>query len=164
MDQRHSQRGRRQVRVVTFGPDKHEREDVISAFGGRVRALRVGAGLSQEALAMRSFLRRSQVWEIESGRRAPDMPALLVLADRLDVPAASLIEGLDPPVRRVGTAQVLDLITQEPGIKQDALIALSGLPDWYVVELTLYLQSVGAIVMVSRGWRIADLPSVGSPR
>jgi transcriptional regulator with XRE-family HTH domain len=149
-------RVRRQIRLVTFGPDKREAEEAMLAFGTNLRTLRVAKHLSQETLAMRCFLRRALMGEIESGRRSPDVPALLTLADRLNVPAAELLAGVQAPVRRVGTAKVLDLITQHPGIKHDSLVTLSRLPDWYGAEITVYLQSVGAIGRAQRGWELAS--------
>ncbi len=143
-------------RLVANSPDKEETEDVMLAFGGKLKAARATAGFSQEALAVRSFLRRKQMWAFESGRRAPDILDLLTLADRLRVPAAGLIDGLKAPVRRVATMQVLDAITQHPGIKQDALTTLLELPHWYVGELTLYLQSIGAIGL-GGGWHVLEL-------
>jgi transcriptional regulator with XRE-family HTH domain len=146
-------RARRQSRRVTFGPDRHERDELLIVFGGNLRALRGAAGLSQERLAMRCFMRRDQIWAFESGRRALDLPDLLVLAQRLGVSVGVLTEGLEAPVRRVGTAQVLDLITRQPVIKDDGLAASLGLPRWYVSEIILYLQSLGAIRPTRTGWQ-----------
>jgi ribosome-binding protein aMBF1 (putative translation factor) len=71
----------RQSRLVTFGPDKHERELVLLGFGDTLRGLRREARLSQEALAMRCFMRRDEIGGFESGRRVPDLLALLVLSE-----------------------------------------------------------------------------------
>ena len=79
------QRAPRQTRYAAFGPDLRERDDVLLAFGGRLRALRVAAGLSQEELAVRCFMRRAQISAVERAVRAPDLPDLLVLAERLGV-------------------------------------------------------------------------------
>jgi transcriptional regulator with XRE-family HTH domain len=127
----------------------------LIAFGANLRALRGAAGLSQERLAVRCFMRRDQIWASESGKRALDLPDLLVLAQRLGVSVGVLTEGLEAPVRRVGTAQVLGLIARQPEIK-DADIAVSlGLPRWYVSEISLYLQSLGAIRPARKGWQPA---------
>jgi transcriptional regulator with XRE-family HTH domain len=152
-ERRGGQRVRRQPRLVADGPDKHEMEDLMLAFGRNLRTARTAAKLSQEALAVRCFMHRAQMWEIESGRRSPAVPALLLLADRLNVPVNRLLDGTEAPIRRHGTAQVLNAITHNPGIKQSALPVLLGLPDRYVTELTLHLQSVGAIALGLGGWR-----------
>lgn len=153
----------RQRRVSAFGPDQPEKDRVLFAFGRNLRALRAASGLSQERLAVRCFMRREHVSVLERGVRAPDLIALLVLAHRLDVSAGKLIEGLDAPVRRVGTAQVLDLINREPGISTEALAGSLGLPYWYASEIALYLQSTSAIAPARKGWLSAEKqpPSVG---
>jgi transcriptional regulator with XRE-family HTH domain len=149
---------RSQIRLVAYGPDRREAEDVMVAFGGNLRARRIGVGISQEALAVRCFMRRRQMWELESGRAMPDVLGLLTLAAGLGVPAGQLVEGLEAPVRRVGAAKVLDAITRHPGIKQDELTVLLRLPDWYVTELTLYLKAVGAIALGLGGWQAIAKP------
>ena len=45
--QRITPRVPRQSRLVTFGPDRHERADVFLGFGNNLRTLRAAAGLSQ---------------------------------------------------------------------------------------------------------------------
>ena len=135
----------RHTRWAAFGPDMRERDDVLLAFGGNLRASRIAAGLSQEGLAVRCFMRHDQVSALERGARAPELPALLVLGRGLGVSAGELIESLAAPVRRVGTAQVLDLITRQPSISTDAIAASLGLPFAYTAEIALYLRSTGAI-------------------
>jgi len=100
-------------RYAAAGPDKQERDDFLLAFGQRLKAFRLAAGFTQERLAACCFIGRDHVWGLESGKRAPELPELLVLADRLGVPAGELIEGLQAPVRRAGTAQVLDQIMRQ---------------------------------------------------
>jgi transcriptional regulator with XRE-family HTH domain len=140
-------------RDITFGPDEHERGAVLRAFGLNLRALRREAGLSQEILAMRSFMRRHRVPKFETGERAPDLLALLVLANRLEIPVAALTDGLEAPVRRAGTGQVRDLIACQPGLNSSAVASALGLPDWYAQELLFYLRSIGAIVLRQQGWQ-----------
>lgn len=56
---------------------------VRALVGGRVRALRTAAGLTQEALALEAGLSRNQLIELEHGRRGllferlPDLAAVL---------------------------------------------------------------------------------------
>jgi transcriptional regulator with XRE-family HTH domain len=145
----------RQTRWAAFGPDTRERDDVLLAFGGNLRASRLAAGLSQEGLAVRCFMRHDQVSAFERGVRAPDLPALLVLGGGLGVSAGELIDGLVAPVRRVGTAQVLELITRQPPISTDAIAASLGLPFAYTAEIALYLRSTGAIAPQRTGWALA---------
>jgi transcriptional regulator with XRE-family HTH domain len=147
--------GPRQTRYAAFGPDVRERNAVIRAFGEKLRARRHAARLTQEDLAVRCFMRRAQISKIERGDRAPNLTDLLVLAHRLDVSTAQLTDGLQAPVRQVGTAQVLDLITRQPGITADALATSLGLPFSYAFEIALYLQSTGAIASERAAWHPA---------
>jgi transcriptional regulator with XRE-family HTH domain len=145
-----------QARWVAFGPDKRERDDVLLAFGGNLRTLRAAVGLSQQELAVRCFMRSSHISALERGASAPDLPALLVLGERLGVSAVELIEGLQAPLRRVGTGQVLELITTSPGITTDGIATSLGLPYPYGAEIALYLQSARLIAPAEqRGWRPA---------
>jgi transcriptional regulator with XRE-family HTH domain len=144
----------RPFRVSALGPDNPERDGVLLAFGGNLRTLRAASGLSQERLAVRCFMRREYVSGLERGARAPDLVALLVLAHRLDVRVGDLIDGLPAPVRRVGTAQVLDLVNRQSGISTDALADSLGLPFWYACEIVLYLQSTGAVAPTRTGWEL----------
>jgi transcriptional regulator with XRE-family HTH domain len=147
---------RRHSRQTTFGPDKHERDDVLLAFGKKLRPLRVAAGLSQQGLAVRCFMRFDQISAYERGVRAPDLIALLVLGETLGLSAGELTEGLAAPLRRAGTAQMLDLVTRQPGLSTGAAAASLGLPFWYASALARYLQSTGAIVSEPTGWQPAE--------
>jgi transcriptional regulator with XRE-family HTH domain len=142
----------RQSRVVDFGPDQRERELVLLGFGETLRGMRRGEGLSQEVLAMRCFMPRDQIGGFESGKRAPDLPALLVLAQRLGVSIAALTEGLEAPVRKVSTAQVQGMVARERGVKTDRIAVSLALPLWFVSDITVYLQSIRAIVRGADGW------------
>jgi transcriptional regulator with XRE-family HTH domain len=148
----------RQSRLVTFGPDRHERADVFLGFGNNLRTLRAAAGLSQDQLAKRCFMPRDQISAIERGVRAADLPAMLVFEERLGVSVTELTAGLTAPIRRAGTVQVLDLLRRQPGLSTDALAAMLGLPFWYVCEIALYLQSIRAIVSEQSGWQPAPTP------
>ena len=143
---------RRLPRYAAAGPDLQERDDVLRAFGQRLKAFRLAAGFTQERLAACCFLRRDHVWRLETGKRAPELPQLLVLADRLGVSAGELIEGLEAPVRREGTTQVLDQIIRQPGISAEDLATSLELPYSYAFEITVYLQVTGAIISHRRGW------------
>lgn len=51
-----------------------------------LKVIRATRGLTQSDLAERSGLNRSQIAQIESGRRVPALKALEALADALEVP------------------------------------------------------------------------------
>lgn len=61
--------------------------------GSRIRELRVRAGLTQAELG--SPMTRSFVSAVENGRALPSLPALLLIALRLDVPVGQLLEQLE---------------------------------------------------------------------
>lgn len=60
-------------------------------FGGTVRRLRKGRGLSQEVLAERAGLAADYVGFIERGENVPSLIAILKLARALEVDAADLV-------------------------------------------------------------------------
>jgi transcriptional regulator with XRE-family HTH domain len=71
----------------TSGPPTHR-----LVFGDRVRAFRVKAGLSQEALAEASGLHRTYVSSLERGQRNVGLDNIHALAAALGVPPARLFE------------------------------------------------------------------------
>src|SRR5271169_5929131 len=129
---------RRRNRQVTFGLDKHERDDILLTVGERLRRARIAARLSQQGLAVRCFMRVDRVSAYERGMRVPDLIALLMFEQRLGVSVEDFAGGLLAPTRRAGTAQLLDLVAREPGLSTDAIAASLRLPSWYVTEIALY--------------------------
>jgi DNA-binding Xre family transcriptional regulator len=69
---------------------------------------------------VRCFTRIDRISAYERGVRAPDLIALLLLGDPLGVSAGDLTEGLVAPLRRTGTAQLLALVTRQPGPSTEA--------------------------------------------
>jgi DNA-binding XRE family transcriptional regulator len=64
----------------------------LVAFGARLRALRLGAGLTQEQLADQADLHWTYVGQIERGERNLTYKNVLKLARGLGVKAAALVE------------------------------------------------------------------------
>jgi transcriptional regulator with XRE-family HTH domain len=64
-----------------------------AAVGAELRSLRRARGLAQRELA--SPLTGAYVSSVEHGRAVPSLPALLLLLDRLDVPASAFFEGVN---------------------------------------------------------------------
>ena len=62
------------------------------AFGEAIRAARLRAGLSQEALAAEAGLHRTYVGGIERGERNPSLVNIVRLAAALNTTAAALIK------------------------------------------------------------------------
>lgn len=61
--------------------------------GARVRELREGLGLSQEAFAHRAELDRTYVSGIERGRRNPTLEVIYRIAEALEVEVHELFSG-----------------------------------------------------------------------
>jgi transcriptional regulator with XRE-family HTH domain len=67
---------------------------VPGRFAANLRRLREAAGLSQEELAFRADIHRTQVGYIEGGRRMPRLDTLVRLAGSLGVIANDLVDGI----------------------------------------------------------------------
>jgi transcriptional regulator with XRE-family HTH domain len=65
------------------------------SFGTRLKAERVRAGLSQEALGKACRLHRTEISLLERGERDPRLTTIVRLARCLEVPPASLLDGLE---------------------------------------------------------------------
>jgi transcriptional regulator with XRE-family HTH domain len=63
-------------------------------FAKNLRRERERAGLSQEALAERCDLHRTEISFLERGQREPRLSTIVRLAKGLGIPAAQLLKGL----------------------------------------------------------------------
>jgi transcriptional regulator with XRE-family HTH domain len=70
------------------------RPAIAERFAFNVRRLRVAADISQEELAFRADIHRTQVSLIESGERLPRLETLVKLAGALGVTTNDLVEGI----------------------------------------------------------------------
>lgn len=79
-----------------------ERAEFLAGFGANVRRLRAAnrAALSQEMLAARTELHRTEIGKIEQGIVEPRLTTLVILADGLDVTVDQLVAGLKVPQER----------------------------------------------------------------
>ena len=108
-----SLRGRR-TRHLTLGPDEAETGSLLRAFGENLRLLRCQAGISQEVLGDRCFLRHDQISRLERGLAEPSLSLLMVLARGLGVGVEELTERLQAPCRRASRAKMLVLLAGRP--------------------------------------------------
>jgi transcriptional regulator with XRE-family HTH domain len=69
-------------------------KDVARRFGDNLRRVRRREGLSQEQLAVRASLHRTEVGKLEGGERTCRIDTLLRLAGAMAVPPEELIEGI----------------------------------------------------------------------
>ena len=70
-------------------------EEILVAFGKRVRQLRMERKLSQEALGFDVGLDRTYVSDIERGTRNIGLKNVYALAQTLGITLAQLFEGLE---------------------------------------------------------------------
>lgn len=68
--------------------------DGLARFGENLLRIRQARKLSQEVLAERSGIHRTQLSLLEGGRRQPRLETLTKLAGALDVPVSMLVEGI----------------------------------------------------------------------
>ncbi|MEV3946960.1 helix-turn-helix domain-containing protein [Streptomyces halstedii] len=61
------------------------------AIGERTRAARLHAGLTQEAISLRTGIRIATISDIEQGHRAARIDSLIRIADAIGVPLADLV-------------------------------------------------------------------------
>jgi transcriptional regulator with XRE-family HTH domain len=72
--------------------------DIRSLFGGNMRRLRLAAGLSQDAVAVRMDVDRAHVSSMERGQQNVTLAILHEAAQAIGVkPAALLEESAEPP-------------------------------------------------------------------
>jgi transcriptional regulator with XRE-family HTH domain len=72
-----------------------DRNPLAVHLGGTIRRRRVRLGISQEDLAGRTSLHRTEVGMIERGRRQPRLGTIIKLAGALEVMPESLFAGID---------------------------------------------------------------------
>lgn len=66
----------------------------LERFAANLRRARLGAALSQEALAAQAGMHRTALSRLETCERAPEFRTLLRLARALGVTPASLLRGI----------------------------------------------------------------------
>lgn len=69
--------------------------DIAARFGKNLNRCRKRAGVSQEELAVRATLHRTEIGLLERGERLPRIDTAVKLAGALGVPLSELIEGID---------------------------------------------------------------------
>jgi transcriptional regulator with XRE-family HTH domain len=67
---------------------------VPERIGENLRRIRNREGLSQEQLAWRASLHRTEIGLLENGKRVPRIDTLMQLAGALGVPAEELLDGI----------------------------------------------------------------------
>lgn len=70
-------------------------EEVARALAEQIKAVRKEKGISQEELAFRACLHRTEVGMIERGARVPRLDTLVKLKCSLEVSAEELLDGIE---------------------------------------------------------------------
>jgi transcriptional regulator with XRE-family HTH domain len=68
--------------------------DVLERFGGNLLRIRQARRLSQEGLAVRAGVHRTQISLFETGQRQPLLETLVRLAGALEVSTSTLLDGI----------------------------------------------------------------------
>lgn len=86
-------------------PQKKRDVAVAERFGRNLRRVRRREGFSQEELAQRAGLHRTEVGKLENGDRVPRIDTLVRLADSAGARPAELLDGIYwlPAPETVGT-------------------------------------------------------------
>ncbi len=80
-------------------PRTKRNPELAKLIGERIRALRLAAGLTQEALAWDCDLDKGYLSHVEAGRRLPSLVVVFALATRLGCTAGALLDVQLEPVR-----------------------------------------------------------------
>jgi transcriptional regulator with XRE-family HTH domain len=67
---------------------------MLMRFADNLWRVRAARRISQEVLADRAGIHRTQITLLEGGRRAPTLPTFVALAGSLDVPVGELLVGI----------------------------------------------------------------------
>lgn len=86
-------------------PEKERAHAVALRFGENLRRVRRREGLSQEELARRASLHRTEIGKLENAERVPRIDTVIQLAGAMAVTPGELLEGIDwvPGPEREGT-------------------------------------------------------------
>lgn len=84
--------------------------NVAERFGQNLSRHRRASGLTQEELASRAAVHRTQVGLLEAGQRQPRIDTLVKLAGALSVDSCALLEGISwqPPATGTGHFEIAE--------------------------------------------------------
>jgi transcriptional regulator with XRE-family HTH domain len=80
---------------MTTMPERDQALAVAERFGENLRRVRKREDLSQERLARRASLHRTEIGLLEKGGRVCRIDTLIRLAGGMEVPPGELLEGID---------------------------------------------------------------------
>lgn len=99
-------------------------EELLQAFGARIRAVRLAAGLTQDALAAASGLTAKYISELENGRANPSLASIHSLAEKgFGMPVAALFSyDVSPTGVGAAMAQLRALLGAQPEAVQRRIL------------------------------------------
>ena len=87
---------------------------IVQTIGQRIRAYRLQAGLTQEALAEKADLHHTYIGQVERGEKNPTLTSLEKILDGLGISFAELFSYLDTPNQQPSIpAQCYDLVNRQ---------------------------------------------------
>jgi transcriptional regulator with XRE-family HTH domain len=100
---------------------------VAERFGDNLRRVRRREGLSQEELAVRASLHRTEIGKLENTERVPRIDTLIQLAGAMAVPPGELLDGIDwvPGPEPEGTFT----FSREPKARQERQLSSPAIDD-----------------------------------
>ena len=100
-------------------PRKTRDPAVAERFGRNLRRIRRREDLTQEGVARRAGLHRTEIGRLENGERVPRIDTLVRLADSMVVPPGELLDGISwVPAPEVVGAFAFGSMTISPSPKQ----------------------------------------------
>jgi transcriptional regulator with XRE-family HTH domain len=139
-----------------------EIDEQVRAFGESMRAVRLGAGLSQVGLSEATRLDRAAISFLERAERAPDLSTLVRVAHALSVTPADLLRGVGLPGSRALGLPPADERPTEPGRRFGVNLRAARKGAGYSQEALAYEAEVdrAAISVYERGGREPNLRTV----
>ena len=107
--------------------------------GDNIRRLRLGAGITQEELALRSGLSQGYVNQVESGKRRFTQKSLEMITEALSVPISELFKTEGHQQSRVPKKDITGYGKKQI-TKKDFLVLLNGLPEHIVGHYYLLMK------------------------
>jgi transcriptional regulator with XRE-family HTH domain len=86
-------------------PRSKRNPELAKLIGARIRALRLAAGLTQEALAWDCDLDKGYLSHVEAGRRLPSLVVVFELAKRLGCTVGTLLDLQVEPAKSASASR-----------------------------------------------------------
>ncbi|MGH6964560.1 MAG: helix-turn-helix domain-containing protein [Phenylobacterium sp.] len=146
-------------------------EGCRAAVGGRLKALRLGRGLTQVKLAEPLGLTFQQINKYESGVSDLSVSRLLGLARVLDIPPSLLLEAPPAGQEELRPVNRLGSFRRDRGLQRSVLASAAGMSDQHLAsleagtaELTVNWLIRLSNILGCHPWELVDPTYVNRPR